>query len=71
MKVKVRLGESVVDGVLVRQNNHECMVKVSNNRVIFCQIDNVIFLKSSKMPVYIVSALLIFIWFAVRFYHGF
>ena len=71
MKVKVKLGKGIVDGALVKQNKDECMVKISNNRIIFCTIDNVIFVKSSKKPAYITLALLVFVWVTVGFYHGF
>ena len=71
MKVKVKLGASIVDGVLVKKDAEQCMVKISGNRIIFCTIDNVIFMESSKKPIYVMLLLLVFIWVIVRFYHGF
>ena len=71
MKVKVNLGTSIVDGVLVKKDAEQCMVKISDNRIIFCTIDNVIFVERSKKPIYVMLLLLVFIWVIVRFYHGF
>lgn len=70
-KVKVKIGSEYQQGKLVKIQEQYCIVKLDDKRVLFCNINDVVFITSNHKPqIALVAILLIIVWFLVRFTHG-